>query len=73
MASVTTNFSPFTDREGARAAGCLTCRHFRGRFLADHLVCEHRGGVQVIGRPELGCAYWEREAGSDDEPVESGE
>jgi len=60
-------FRPHIDAEGARARGCLTCSHFLGRFLAGHLVCEHREGVQVIGRPELGCAYWEREPGADDE------
>lgn len=60
-------FSPFACATGARARGCFTCTHFHGRFLSDHLVCEHRGAVQVIGTPAMGCAYWEREPGADDE------
>jgi len=51
----------------ARARGRFTCTWFQGRHLADHLVCEQRDPVQVIGSPIAGCAYWQREPGSDDE------
>lgn len=61
------HFQPYRTETGARERGCFACTHFQGRFLAQHLVCEHRGGVQVIGRPDMGCAYWEREPGADDE------
>lgn len=63
----TGHFQPYRTETGARERGCLTCASFLGQFLAQHLVCEHRGGVQVIGRPDMGCAYWEREPGADDE------
>jgi len=35
----------------ARVRGCSTWTHFNGRISADHLVCEERGGTQVIGQP----------------------
>ena len=60
-------FSPYRESTPARARGCFTCTHFQGRFLAAHLVCEHRGGVQVIGSPKMGCAFWLREPGADDD------
>jgi hypothetical protein len=60
-------FRPYQLTTPARALGCYACKHFHGRFLADHLVCEERGGRQVIGSPRMGCAFWEREPGSDDE------
>lgn len=59
-------FIPFPVYEGARARGCFTCTHHKGRFMGEHMVCEQRG-VYVIGRPLDGCAYWRREPGSDDE------
>lgn len=61
------SFQPYRGYTGARARGCFTCQHFRGQYFCDHLVCEHRGGTHVIGRPLMGCAYWEREPGADDE------
>ena len=60
-------FQPMPHYEGARARGCFTCAHFHGRFLATHLVCEHRGATWVMGQPQNGCAFWQREPGSDDE------
>jgi hypothetical protein len=60
-------FQPMPQYEGARARGCFTCTHFQGRYSSGHVVCEHRGGTHVIGQPKIGCAYWEREPGSDDE------
>jgi len=59
-------FSPHALAVGARARGCLTCEHFKGEFYAQHLVCEQRDKPQVIGRPDLGCAYWMRAMGADD-------
>jgi len=59
------SFSPHVFASPARARGCYTCAHFRGRFLTEHLVCEHRGGVQVIGTPKMRCAFWEREPGAN--------
>ena len=60
------SFQPFRDHVGARARGCYTCRYFLGRIAGEHLVCEQRG-VHIVARPRDGCAYWEREPGSDDE------
>ena len=60
-------FNPHATGSRARERGCFTCTHFHGRCLAEHLLCEHRGGRHVIGTPTLGCAYWEREPGADDE------
>ena len=60
-------FSPHVDAAGARFRGCMTCAHWQGERYGGHVLCEHRGGVLVIGRPELGCAFWEREPGADDE------
>ena len=60
-------FAPYPVATQARAAGRFTCTHFHGRLLTEHVVCEKRGGVQVIRTPRYGCAFWEREAGSDDE------
>ena len=61
------HFQPYRTETGARERGCYTCAHWQGQRYGGHVVCEHRGGVQVIGRPELGCAYWEREPGADDD------
>ena len=32
-----------------------------------HVVCERSLGRQVIGQHLHGCAYWQREPGSDDQ------
>lgn len=60
-------FSPHVLATGARARGCFTCAHFDGEFFCGHVVCRSRVKQQVIGRPELGCAYWMRAIGSDDD------
>jgi hypothetical protein len=60
-------FTPYRIDCPARTRGCLTCTHFRGQFYCTHLLCEHDGGRRVIGVPAQGCAFWEREPGSDDE------
>ena len=60
-------FSPHRNTSLARERGCFTCTNFHGTYYAEHLLCEHLGGRQVIGTPKMGCAFWEREPGSDDE------
>jgi len=60
-------FTLFQTATPARARGCFTCTHFHGLFYADHLLCERDHARQVIGVPAMGCAFWEREPGSDDE------
>jgi hypothetical protein len=60
-------FRPIPLHEGARAHGCLTCAHFQGQFYAEHAVCERFEKLRVIGDARIGCAYWEREPGADDE------
>ncbi len=47
--------------------GCYSCRYFQERIVAGHVICEQGDGIQVIGAAEMGCAFWEREPGSDDE------
>jgi len=45
----------------------LTFQHFQGRFYAGHLLCERDSGRHVVGVPAMGCAFWERDPGADDE------
>jgi hypothetical protein len=59
-------FTPHQPMTPARSLGCFTCAYFQGRFMASHVLCE-RQGIQVIGTPKNGCAYWQREPGADDE------
>ncbi len=61
------HFTPFRVESPARASGCYTCTHFHGQFYWEHVLCERRGGRHVVGSPQDGCAYWEREPGVDDE------
>ena len=60
-------FSPHALAVGARARGCLTCDYFKGDFYGGHVVCEQQEKPRVIGAPHLGCAFWLRAVGSDDE------
>jgi len=62
-------FSPYAAASSvpARARGCYTCAYWHGTFYAEHLLCERNGGRQVIGQPLMGCAFWERAAGADDQ------
>jgi len=60
-------FSPYRPTDPARARGCLTCSHFHGRFYGGHLLCERDSGRYVVGVPAMGCVFWQREPGSDDE------
>ena len=53
---------------------CWTCQYFGGP-LPDNDVncfCRHPRLSPVVGQPEYGCAFWEREPGSDDEVVAPG-
>jgi hypothetical protein len=60
-------FTPHRADSPARARGCLTCTHFHGQFYGGHLVCERDRARYVVGVPAMGCAFWEREPGADDE------
>ncbi|MGB8329309.1 MAG: hypothetical protein WCE62_04215 [Polyangiales bacterium] len=60
-------FSPHALAIGARASGCLTCEYFRGQWSGGHVVCERFERDRVIGDARIGCAYWERAVGADDE------
>jgi len=62
-----TYFTPHAAPTEGRARGCYACTHFHGLLHGGHVVCEHRGGVRVIGVAKMGCAYWQREPGADDE------
>jgi hypothetical protein len=60
-------FRPYALMTGARERGCFTCSYFRGQFKAEHVVCERFERDRVIGDAWIGCAYWQREPGADDE------
>jgi hypothetical protein len=50
---------------------CRTCRHYGGP-LPDNDVngfCQHPRLSPVVGQPENGCAFWEREPGTDDDEM----
>ncbi len=42
-------------------------RHLQGRYVANHLVCENWGGLQVMGTPRNSCAFGKPEPEADDE------
>ena len=60
-------FTPHLAELPARARGCLTCTNFQGRFFCGHVLCERDGRHHVVGAPAMGCAFWQREPGADDE------
>jgi hypothetical protein len=60
-------FTSFQITTPACARGCFTCTHFHGNFHYGHVVCERTKAVHVIGVPAMGCAFWQREPGVDDE------
>jgi hypothetical protein len=48
---------------------CRLCEWYGGDIAGGlHAKCVMRG-VQIIARPEFGCAFWVRAIGADDEPV----
>ena len=59
-----THFSPWVDPRP-----CWFCAHF-GRMLHDGTaaLCARPDLSRVQASPTNGCAFWEREPGSDDEP-----
>lgn len=54
---------------GKRPGGCWVCTHWKGETSGDHraLVCRRDEQPIVLGTPDTGCVYWEREPGTDDE------
>jgi hypothetical protein len=49
---------------------CWECAHFDGMTAgATAVLCGMPGGARVQATPERGCAFWEREAGADDETL----
>jgi len=60
-------FTLFQVTTPARARGCFTCSSFQGEYYGGHLLCQRDGARKVIGVPQMGCAFWMREPGSDDE------
>jgi hypothetical protein len=49
---------------------CWTCHHYGGPLPDNNIngLCRHPRLSPVVGQPENGCAFWEREPGTDDEP-----
>jgi len=65
---ITSRTSAHKDRLSARGrAAAALVRTFHGIFYAEQQLCERKRGRQVVGTPRIGCAFWEREPGSDDE------
>ena len=58
-------FRPIIDHPG----GCYTCRFF-GERRDPAVWCAYPGGEHVRAQAELGCSFWQREAGADFEPLE---
>lgn len=46
--------------------GCATCRYWQAWESSGAALCNYRGRPLVFAQPQHGCAYWEREPGSDD-------
>lgn len=55
------------DRTGLRAGGCFTCANWWGEYRGIMPVCRQGGGRLVLGQPMLGCCYWMRTTGMDQE------
>ena len=52
----------------ADTRSCYTCRYFQGRFNGEVLLCDDpRFPAHCPSLPKQGCAFWQREPGSDDE------
>jgi len=45
---------------------CCHCRYFDG-MTEGAALCTHPKGIRVRSMPQWGCAFFEREPGSDDE------
>ena len=46
--------------------GCYTCRYF-GERVGVAVWCAKPGGEHHRSQAHLGCAFWEREPGTDDD------
>jgi len=66
------SFIPHRTESRARSRGCLTCTHFQGQFYSEHVLCERDSGCHVVGVPAMGCAFWEREPGADEDVTRQG-
>ncbi|OZI21474.1 hypothetical protein CAL26_21275 [Bordetella genomosp. 9] len=57
-----------------RPGGCWTCTHWHGQTTGNgsHAVCTYRGPI-IVGNADVGCVYWEREPGADDEILSTDE
>ena len=53
-------FNPAAERPG----GCFSCRWF-GHHVGVAVWCAQPGGEHVRSQAERGCAFWQREPGSD--------
>ena len=51
----------FVDHPG----GCYACRWF-GKRVGTEVRCGYPGAGHMRSQPDLGCAFWQRERGSDD-------
>jgi hypothetical protein len=47
---------------------CWWCRYWGGAYAGAHSLCNRPGNPKVQATPATGCAFYEREAGADDEP-----
>ena len=61
-------FHPFLSEE---RGGCFTCRWF-GKRVGYEVWCNDPRGPMMRSVPIQGCAFWQREPGSDDEPAKTG-
>lgn len=55
----------------AQIKGCFSCAHFHGEIAAPHVVCMQHGKPRIVAQPEIGCAFWERAPGGDDDLEEA--
>jgi len=60
--SMPAHFSPAVDHPG----GCFCCRYF-GHRVDVAVWCVRPRSEHVRSQADRGCAFWEREPGSDDE------
>jgi hypothetical protein len=46
---------------------CWHCRHWGGIYARVHGLCNRPGNPRVQAMPAMGCAFFEREPGADDD------
>lgn len=55
--------------EGSERRPCWQCQRFQAMVYGGTAArCFIGGRVRIEAAPALGCAFWEREPGTDDEP-----